>query len=75
HLKTLVSALHSAHTHGIAQGDLRPQIILLTRENTCLLTGFVIEALILKRDRQLAPEHQQEQASPAADQYWLAVLV
>lgn len=85
HLKALASALSTAHAHGIAHGDLRPENILLTRENVCLLSGFVIEALVrnqeLHRDRQVeaAPGESAllapEQASPAGDQYWLAVLV
>lgn len=86
YLKQLASALHYAHKHGVVHGDLRPENILLDDKNTSLLTGFVIEAILQNRARhkdQLAemthktgPALAQEkgQASPASDQYWLAVL-
>ena len=86
YLKQLASALHYAHSRGVAHGDLRPENILFDKNNGVLLTGFMIEALFQNQKRHKdqpagvthkapslgAPE--KGQANPASDEYWLAAL-
>jgi FOG: WD40 repeat len=84
YLKQIASALHYAHAHGVLHGDLRLENILLDSDNNILLVGFLIAAIVQNQERTgqqqtallpLAPEQTQGKASPASDQYALAVLV
>ena len=63
-----------AHDHSIVHGDLRPENVLLGRQDEALLDNFTIEII-----QQHTPvEHPlypaQEALSPASDQYALAAL-
>jgi eukaryotic-like serine/threonine-protein kinase len=89
YLKQIASALQYAHSQHVLHGDIRPENIWLDRDNNVLLWGFKIEAIAQNRDRlkyqndkianladaYTAPELSQGQASPASDQYALAMLV
>src|SRR5579875_28307 len=85
YLKQIASALQYAHGRNILHGDIRPETILLNRENQILLSGFTIEAITrnqeqfnyMKRESiaYTAPESLQGKMQPASDQYSLAVIV
>lgn len=89
YLKQIASALQYAHDQKILHGDVRPANILLDRHKAILLQGFTIEALTENRARlnyqqtevmrktiaYTAPEQIQGKASPASDQYSLAIIV
>lgn len=90
HLKKVASALHYAHRQSVAHGDIRPENILLRANNTVLLRGFLLEAIMQNRGRlnyrgeeaveheamiYAAPERIQGNGGFASDQYALAVFV
>lgn len=89
HLKQIASALQYAHNQRILHGDIRPENILLDKNNNILLRGFTIEAITQNRERlnyqeagilreaaaYTAPERIKGKGGPASDQYSLAVLV
>jgi eukaryotic-like serine/threonine-protein kinase len=89
HLKQIASALQYAHNQRVLHGDIRPENILLDKNNNILLWGFMIEAITQNRERlnfqgagvmreavaYTAPERIQGKVRPAGDQYSLAVLV
>ncbi len=89
HLKQIASALQYAHNQRVLHGDIRPENILLDRNNNILLRGFMIETITQNRERlnyleagvtreavaYTAPERIQGKVGPASDQYSLAVLV
>ncbi|HEU5370167.1 MAG TPA: protein kinase [Ktedonobacterales bacterium] len=90
HLKQIASALHYAHRRSIAHGDIRPENMLLSANNTVLLRGFVLEAIIQNRGRlnypgaasaeqeamlYAAPEQIQGNPGFASDQYALGVFI
>jgi WD40 repeat protein/serine/threonine protein kinase len=89
HLKQLASALDYAHDQQILHGDIRPENILLDKNNNILVCGFTIQAIIQNRERldyqraemiheviaYTAPERIQGKANPASDQYSVAIVV
>ncbi len=90
HLKQIASALDYAHCQQIVHGDLRPENILLGANDTVLLRGFLLEAIMRNRGRltyrgedaaeheallYAAPEQIQGNAGVASDQYALGVLI
>lgn len=89
HIKQASSALQYAHERRILHGDLRPENLLLDKNDEILLQGFVIEAAVQNREllryqragvireavSYTAPERIQGKTHPASDQYSLAVLV
>ncbi len=90
HLKKIASALHYAHRQHIRHGDIRPENILLSADNTPMLRGFLLEAIMQNRGRlnyrgmeaaeldamiYAAPEQIQGNAGFASDQYALGVLI
>lgn len=89
YLKRVAAALQYAHDQKIVHGDVRPENILLDRDNHILLWGFTIEAIKQNRKRvrfaegetmkeaiaYSAPEQIQKRATAASDQYSLAIIV
>ncbi|GCE28290.1 hypothetical protein KDA_37740 [Dictyobacter alpinus] len=89
YLKQIASALQYAHGQDIKHGDIRPENVLLNRNNAILLQGFVPGAIMKNRDRlthqgiedvnrtifYTAPEQIRGKAVLASDQYSLAVMV
>ncbi|HEX3641369.1 MAG TPA: serine/threonine-protein kinase, partial [Ktedonobacteraceae bacterium] len=90
HLKKIASALQYAHSQHILHGDIRPENILLCADNTILLRGFLLEAIMQNRGRlnyrgvetaehdamiYAAPEQIQGNIGSASDQYALGVLI
>lgn len=85
YLKQIAAALQYAHSRNILHGDLRPETILLNRENQVLLSDFSIEAIARNQEQfnyqkrvsvaYTAPERLQGKMLPASDQYSLAVIV
>lgn len=89
HLKEIASALQYAHSRYIRHGDIRPENILLDANNTIVLRGFLLEAIMQNRrhlnyrgaeavEREAliyaAPEQIQGNAGSTGDQYALGVL-
>src|SRR6266566_6392522 len=89
HLKKIASALQYAHSRYMLHRDIRPENILLGANNTVLLRGFLLEAIVQNRGRlnyrgaeavereaviYAAPEQIQGNAGSASDQYALGVL-
>jgi eukaryotic-like serine/threonine-protein kinase len=84
----VASALHYAHTQNVIHRDVKPENMLLGRQNEILLSDFGI-ALVAQSSRYqtqdmqelagtvayMAPEQMQYQAVPNSDQYSLAVVV
>jgi WD40 repeat protein len=90
HMKQIASALHYAHRRSIVHGDIRPENILLSANNTILLRGFLLEAIIQNRGRlnyrgaeaaeqdamlYAAPEQIQGNPGFASDQYALGNFI
>ena len=90
YLKQIASALHYAHRQHVVHGDIRPENILLSANNTILLRGFLLEAIVQNRARlsypgveaaeheamlYAAPEQIQGNGGIASDQYALAVFI
>jgi eukaryotic-like serine/threonine-protein kinase len=87
YLKQSADALDTIHSQQLLHGDIRPENILLDRNNTILLSGFRIEAIEQNRERlhkveatqeavaYAAPERLQGKPVPASDQYSLAIIV
>jgi serine/threonine protein kinase len=90
HLKKIASALHYAHRQSIVHGDIRPENMLLSANNTPLLRGFLLEAIVQNRGQlnyrgaeaaeheamiYAAPEQIQGNAGFASDQYALGVFI
>src|SRR5258708_33566007 len=84
YLKQIASALHYAHRQHIVHGDIRPENILLSANNTIQLRGFLLEANVQNRARlryrgveaaeheavlYAAPEQIQGNGGSASDQY------
>ncbi|GHO42548.1 serine/threonine-protein kinase [Ktedonospora formicarum] len=89
YLKQIGEALQHAHNQGFIHTHIRPENLLLNRENQILVYDFALEALMrnLKRTRQpntqaaldsipyTAPEQLQGKPGAGSDQYSLAVVV
>ncbi len=89
YLKQSADALDTIHNEHMLHGDVRPENILLDRNNNILLWGFRIDAIEQNRERlnyhkveamrdaiaYSAPERIQGKPSPASDQYSLAIIV
>lgn len=87
-LKQIAAALHYAHKHNVLHRDIRPENILLYKNNQSVLWRFTIDAITENRERlhhqadhmlnsiaYAAPEQIQGTPGPASDQYSLAVVV
>ena len=90
YLKQIASALKYAHRQHVVHGDIRPENILLSANNTILLRGFLLESVVQNRARQsypgveaaeyeamlyAAPEQIQGNGGIASDQYALGVFI
>jgi eukaryotic-like serine/threonine-protein kinase len=90
HIKKIASALYYAHSQHLLHGDIRPENILLSANDTILLRGFLLEAIMQNRERfsyrgaeavehdaivYAAPEQIQGNGVFASDQYALGVLI
>src|SRR6266568_3344810 len=90
YLQKIALALDYAHSQYVVHGDVRPENILLTANDTPLLRGFLLEAHVQNRaglhyvgseevERRAmiyaAPEQIQGDPGAASDQYALAALI
>ncbi len=85
YLKSIASALQYAHDRNVLHRDIRPEHILLDRNNQILLSDFALEAIITNSARlnyqstaaaaYTAPEVIQGKPVPASDQYSLAIVI
>jgi serine/threonine protein kinase len=90
YLKQIASALNYAHRQHVVHGDIRPGNILLSANNTILLRGFLLGAIVQNRARLsyggmealeqeamlfAAPEQIQGNGGVASDQYALGVFM
>jgi serine/threonine protein kinase len=90
YLTQVASALDYAHRQHVVHGDIRPENILLSANNTILLQGFVLGAIVQNRARlsyggvqsleheaslYAAPEQIQGNGGVASDQYALGVFI
>ena len=89
YLKQVGEALHYAHEKGYLHRQLRPENLLLNRNNQVLVYDFALDALVKNRKRvgqqnaqqaleaipYTAPEQIQGKPCAASDQYSLAVIV
>lgn len=83
YLNQIADALAYAHKQKVIHRDVKPENILMGKNGEILLTDFNI-AVISETSRSqpamgtivyMAPEQYQRHASPASDQYSLAVVV
>ncbi|GHO55720.1 serine/threonine-protein kinase [Ktedonobacter robiniae] len=89
YLKQIGEALQYAHEKGYLHRQLRPENLLLNRNNQVLVYDFALDALIKNRKRvgqqnaqqaldaipYTAPEQIQGKPCAASDQYSLAVII
>jgi serine/threonine protein kinase len=89
YVSQLADALQHAHDQKVIHRDVKPENMLIGRRNEILLSDFGIALLIQTSQYHstqgvqdiagtvayMAPEQIQYQASPASDQYALAVVV
>jgi eukaryotic-like serine/threonine-protein kinase len=86
HIQQMASALHYAHEQGTLHQHIQPDNILQTSKNEMLVCGFSIDAITQNKQRHssgqiidnvayAAPEQIRGKASPASDQYSLAIVI
>jgi predicted ATPase/DNA-binding CsgD family transcriptional regulator len=86
YVKQVADALQYAHQENVVHRDIKPENMLLGRNDEILLSDFGIAVMIQNTLQQpaqnpagtiayMAPEQIRAQASPASDQYALAVVV
>jgi eukaryotic-like serine/threonine-protein kinase len=86
HIQQMASALHYAHEQGTLHQHIQPNNILQTSKNEMLVCNFSIDAIAQNKQRHssgqiidnvayAAPEQIRGKASPASDQYSLAIMI
>ncbi len=85
YVKQVGAALQYAHDHHLVHRDIKPENMLLSAENTVLLSDFGISMVASSRSDSgdevagtiayMAPEQLRGHPRPASDQYGLAVVV
>jgi serine/threonine protein kinase/Tol biopolymer transport system component len=84
YVKQVAAALQYAHEHKVIHCDVKPENMLLGRNNEVLLTDFGIAAAVQSATRTgqpigtlhyMAPEQFVGKPQPASDQYALGVVV
>ena len=86
YVRQIASALHYAHQHQVIQRDIKPENMLLGKNNEVLLSDFglaVVSSSSQHRSLQdivgtiayVAPEQLRGEPRPASDQYALAIVV
>jgi serine/threonine protein kinase len=86
YLQQLAEALDYIHHHGVIHLDIKPENMLLGRNNEVLLSDFGIAVIVGKASAEqadnftgtlayIAPERILGKPSPASDQYSLGVVI
>ena len=86
YVKQIAEALYYAHTNQVIHRDVKPENMLLGKQNELLLSDFGIATVtqssqasnhqsIVGTAMYMAPEQIKGQPRPASDQYALAVIV
>ena len=86
YVKQMASALDFAHSHNIIHRDVKPENMLVGRQNEVLLSDFgiakntqnsqsVYSQTVVGTTAYMAPEQIQANPCPATDQYALGIIV